>query len=324
MRDIRLAPAILIALIALGYATTSFSVQGAVYQTPQFKVVRASWGTSDSEIQSAPGDKNIPLLVIAQNMSNSTITGLSGTLFLQPPFSNISGGRLARAFYEGSVPPGSTFLLRFPLNIDPDASPGEYRLSMRIEYLMLVSGVGKTLYVAMEGIVDIPVLVTGMRYLMIYSLSTLPSEIQPAGNFTISGSIVNTASSSFYNTNVSVSSPALVRSPFLFMGQVDPNIPRPFSFSLQAKRDLQSGEYPIKITVTYRDSLGVIHVNSATVTISVQQRAIQTRPVITQAERGPLETAIEIIWRLIRFFLGLFALPSIGRAWEGFQALASG
>jgi len=308
---IRIAPILLAALILLNSPVPAqVLAQGASYpslQQPQFRVVKASWGTSDSEIQAAPGDMNIPLTVAMQNIGNSTVTGLSGTLILQRPFANVSGGRSARAFYDGSVSPGSTYSLKFILNIDAGATPGEYALDMRIDYLMIVSGVGKTLYVAMETEVEVPVLVTRTRYLVIYSINVIPSEVPPAGNFTISGSMVNAASSSFYNTNVSISSPALVREPFIFIGQIDPNIPRPFSFLLQVRRGIQ-GEFPIAILATYRDSLGVTHISSATATIRVQQREIPARPATASGGRGLPEIMAEIAWRIIRFFFGLSAL----------------
>lgn len=313
MIHIRIAPILLAALICLSLAP-KVSAQGTYIsiQPPQFRVVRAYWGTSDSEILAAPGDMKIPLTVVMQNIGNSTVTGLSGTLVLQQPFANISGGMLSRAFYDGSVSPGSTFTLKFILNIDADATPGEYLLNMTVDYLMIVSGVGKTLYIVMKTGVEVPVLVTRVRYLVIYSVNVFPSEVAPAGNFTISGSIVNTASSSFYNTNVSISSPALVREPFIFIGQIDPNIPRPFSFPLQVRRGLQGSEFQIRILATYRDSLGVTHLSSATATIRVQQREIPTRPVTAPQARGLSEIMAEILWRIIRFFFGLSALVALG------------
>jgi len=277
-------------------------------QPSGFKVVNASWGNVGAEIDAAPGDVNIPLTVTVQNIGNSTVTGVSMKLVLQQPFTNMSGGRIANAFYEESISPGLTGTSRFVLSIDPNAIPGEYILRMVIDYLMVVTGVGKTLYIAMETEVQVPVLVTKTRYVVIYSVGVFPGEVTPAGNFTVSGTVVNAASASLYNTNVSVSSPAVVRGASIFIGQIDPNIPRPFSFPLQIRRELPNGSFPIKILVTYQDlSLGVTHVNSAATVIRVQQREVPTRPT-EPPKRSLAEMIVDILSRILRFFFGFSAL----------------
>jgi hypothetical protein len=309
MIKVRVDAFLMAALLIISLSFSVFSEVSA--QAPyfplkpvRFKVVKAVWGDVDDEINAAPGDVNIPLLVTIQNIGNSTTTGLSMKLILQQPFTNMSGGKYAYAHYEGSISPGMTGTSRFILNIAPDATPGEYTLKMVISYLMVVTGVGKTLYMAMETEVDVPVLIMGTRYLVIYSVGVSPREVQPAGNFTVSGTLVNTGSKSLYNVNVSISSPALIRGSSMFIGQVDPNIPRPFSFLLQVRRGLPNGTFPLRIHVTYQDlSLGVTHMNSITTAVRVQQRQIALKPV-KPAERSPVEMIVEIILRLLQFFFG--------------------
>ncbi|MBO3754866.1 MAG: hypothetical protein FGF53_08355 [Candidatus Brockarchaeota archaeon] len=279
-------------------------------QPVKFKVVKAIWGEVDGEINAAPGDVNIPLIVTIQNIGNSTATGLSMKLLLQEPFKNMSGGRYAYAHYEGSISPGMTGASRFVLNINANATPGEYVLKMLIDYLLVVTGVGKTLYIAMGTEVDVPVLVTGTRYIAIYSIRVFPGEVQPAGNFTVSGTLVNTGPQSFYNVNVSISSPVLIRGTSTFIGQVDTNIPRPFSFLLQVRGGLPNGTFPVRILVTYQDlTLGVTHMSSAVTTVTVQQRGAPLKPPEFVERRGPVEMILEVLWRLFQFFFG-FSAPT--------------
>lgn len=276
-------------------------------QPSKFRVVKAFWGNVNTEIEAAPGDKNIPLLVIIQNVGNSTVIGLNMKLILSYPFTNVSGGRIATAFYEGTIQPGLTGTGQFILNIDANATSGEYILPMMIEYFIIVTGVGKTLYIVNTSEVNVPIFISGTRYIRIYSIIVFPRVISSGGNLTLSGTIVNTASTSLYNANISVSSPVLTRSASIFIGQLDSNIPRPFSFSLQVKRGIQNGTFPIIIRVTSQDlTLGVIHTNSITTVIHVQTVEILQKPIEqTKRERN---IVIEIILRLLQVFFGFPAL----------------
>jgi hypothetical protein len=174
---------------------------------------------------------------------------------------------------------------------------------MRVDYLTVASGVGSTLYIAREAEVEVPLLVAGTYYVTIYSVNILPKQVEPAGNITVSGNIVNTATSkTFYNTNVSISSSAFVKSAFIFIGQIDPNIPRPFSATFQIQRNLLNGTYPVKILATYQDTSNIIHVSSSVGSINVQQS--HTPPTMRPETRGPIEILVDFIRRIFQFFFG--------------------
>ena len=305
---------LLLALIASGSLLFLFegsakvSAQGPPYfpvQASWFRVVNVIWGSSTNQINAAPGDTNIPLIVTLQNIGNSTITGITETLILQQPFTNASGGQLANSFYQnGSMSPGSTGASQFILNIDRNAVPGEYVLRMRIDYLVIVSGVGQTLYIAQEAEVSVPVLVSNTPYVVIYSVNVYPLTVPPGGNLTISGSVVDTTiATSFYNTNVSISSPVFVQGTYVFIGQIDSNIPRPFSAAFQVKRGNLNGTFPIRIVVTYLDTLNVLHVSSTVLTLQVIQQTTPTIPV-GQFQRSPVQILIDFLVRIFEFFFG--------------------
>jgi len=271
-----------------------------------FRVVDTWWGSSNlnSSIYAAPGDMNIPLFVTVQNIGNRTATGLSETLILQEPFTNVSGGRTVSAFYSQEVSPGLTATTRFILNIARNASLGVHNLKMEIKYLQIVSGVGATLYLNQQMNVDLPVLVTGTSYATIYSVNLYPSETTPGGNVTISGTIVDTATTLLSNTNVSFSSPAFSRGAFIFVGEADPNVPRPFSITVQLQRTIAEGTYPVEVSATYLDSLGVTHVTSFKTTLRVIQPS--PSPALTRPERSPTQVVLDMLWGIFRFFFGSF------------------
>jgi hypothetical protein len=143
---------------------------------------------------------------------------------------------------------------------------------------------------------------------MVYDIVVDPEQVQPAGNITISGTVVNMATaSSFYNTNISITSPVFLRGAYVFIGQIDPNIPRPFSTTLGIQRSPLNGTFQAEIRVTYQDTLSVIHVSSAAARFLVQQTT--SRPstgsfIPTTAQRSPVQILLDFLWRIFQFFFG--------------------
>lgn len=270
------------------------------------KVVGTWWGSSNANVSiyASPGDRNIPLYVTAQNIGNRTVTGLSETLILQEPFTNASGGGTVMAFYGQDILPGLTATTHFVLNIDRNASIGTYTLKMEANYLQVVSGVGATLYLKQPVNMDLPVLITGTTYSKIYSVTVYPSQTTPGGNVTISGTIVDLATALLANTNISFSSPVLSRGIFIYVGEADPNVPRPFSVAFQVKRTVAAGTYPVEISATYLDSLGVIHTDSAKINLEVTQ-PVET-PAPTRTARSPIQVILSDLMQIFRFFFGSF------------------
>lgn len=267
-----------------------------------FKVIKASWIDANETFYASRGDTNIPLYVGIQNIGNRTVTGLSETLFLQYPFTNVSGGNTVNTYYGNNVDQGLTAVTKFILNIDRDAEIGMHTLTMRISYLQIVSGTGTTLYLEQQTEVEVPVLITDTSYLAIYSVSVYPMEVSPGGNITISGNVVNTAASTMSNLNISISSSTFLKEPFVFIGQSDPNIPRPFSFTVQVRRDLQNVTIPILISATFSDSYDVNHFTSTSISSQVAQQ--EAAPARTPTPREPVTVIIDSLREIVRFFFG--------------------
>jgi len=117
---------------------------------------------------------------------------------------------------------------------------------------------------------------------------------------------VDTATSLLSNTNISFSSPAFTRGAFLYIGEADPNVPRPFSTTLQVKRGMAVGSYPIEISASYLDSLDINHVDSATVPLQVIEPT-PTTAAPRNVETRPIQMIINTLWGIFRFFFGSFS-----------------
>jgi hypothetical protein len=300
---------ITILLIMSFLATPSLMSVTKCQTSSPFTVVKVSWGDSQYEIDAAPGDKNIPLRITFQNIGNSTVSGLNQMLILNYPFSNVTGGKISRSYYEGSMPPGGSATVQFLLNIDEQAASGEYVLKMIINYLEIASGVSKTLYFLKSSEVNVPVLVSGIRYMVIYSVLVYPPRVSPGGKVTVSGNVLNTGSLSALNTNVTITSPILKKSSFAFIGQVDPNIPRPFSIQLQIPAQQRRGRLPITITVTYVDTLRIKHVSFAEATILVEEESAP--PPVVERPKTFQEIIVDILRRIWEVLFGSLSLTDI-------------
>jgi hypothetical protein len=98
--------------------------------------------------------------------------------------------------------------------------------------------------------------VTGYINLVVYGIQVTPSQISQGGNTTISGNVLNTGNLAAYNANVTVQSDQLspTQPTSVFLGEVDPNIPRPFSVLIVFKQDVQPGNYTVTVRVSATDN----------------------------------------------------------------------
>ncbi len=138
-------------------------------QSVNVKVVRVYWG-EDSPVQARPGDLNIPLTVIVENLDTVTINYLEAKLKLAgTPFSNPVHKSEA---YSGasSILPGGMASLVFHLNIDEEAELKTYTVPLELTVFTskYASGVSVEL--------NVPIPLYGEVQI---SASLSPAEIQP-------------------------------------------------------------------------------------------------------------------------------------------------
>ena len=98
--------------------------------------------------------------------------------------------------------------------------------------------------------------VTGWITLVVYGIQTNSPQVSPGGNTTVSGNVLNAGNLAVYNANATVESDVLVQTAAssVFLGEVDPNIPRPFSLLLLFKPNVANGNYSITVRVFATDN----------------------------------------------------------------------
>ena len=148
--------------------------------------------------------------------------------------------------------------------------------------------------------------VTGYINMVVYGIQLTPSQISPGGNTTISGNVLNNGNLAAYNANVTVLSDQLSpsQSASVFLGEVDPNIPRPFSVLIVFNQNVQPGNYTVtvKVSATDNNRPSIPIVGQATTVVQV------TRPTQTigrgQARGGIVEVILAFLRSLFNSFFG--------------------
>jgi hypothetical protein len=148
--------------------------------------------------------------------------------------------------------------------------------------------------------------VYGWISMLIYSVQMTPSSVAPGGNATISGNVLNTGNLAAYNANVTVQSESVApgSSSGAFIGEIDPNIPRPFSLLVAFKPNLANGNYSLTVKVTAVDtSRPGVPITSQKV-IRLQVKKPTQQPVIQRQPTGLVDIIYQILRDLYNVFIG--------------------
>ena len=147
--------------------------------------------------------------------------------------------------------------------------------------------------------------VYGYINLVVYAVQLTPSTTTPGGNTTISGNVLNTGNLAGYNANVTVKSDILVpsSSSSAFIGEVDPNIPRPFSLVAFFKPNLSVGNYSITVVVSAIDQSRPSHPIIGQQATQIQIRKPTQQPTF---ERQPSTGLIDLIYQILRNLFNAF------------------
>ncbi len=141
-------------------------------------------------------------------------------------------------------------------------------------------------------------------HLVMYGVQLTPSISTPGGNTTVSGNLLNIGNLASYNANVTVQSDAIVpsSSSSVFLGEIDPNIPRPFSVLVVFKSNLAPGNYSLDVLATAIDNGKPASPYTAEASATVNVRM----PTQQQFQRGQGGGIIGILLAIYRYLVGVF------------------
>ncbi len=158
--------------------------------------------------------------------------------------------------------------------------------------------------------------VFGWINLIVYGVILTPALTTPGGNVTISGNILNGGNLAAFNTNVTVESAALApnSASSAYIGEVDPNIPRPFSVFVSFKPILREGNYTLLLKVSAIDTNRPSSPFTAGQTAQVTIQKPSVEPVNRrQSQSGIISILLEILRSLYETFFGSpSSTPSFG------------
>lgn len=200
---------------------------------------------------------------------------------------------------------GQSVTLTFPVYAPSSAAGNSYQGTVTGTYKQLgdVSYTQETHLLAVS--------VTGYINLVVYGITLSPSEITQGGNTTVSGQVLNNGNLASYEANVTVESNAIVPGPqnSVFVGEVDPNIPRPFSVLIIFQPNMGPGNYTISVSVSASDEnrpTGAI-VGASTAQVEV----IKQSPTVVGRGQGGF-SVIELILSFLRSLFNTFFGSSTG------------
>jgi uncharacterized membrane protein len=152
---------------------------------------------------------------------------------------------------------------------------------------------------------DVSFSVQGWIKLVLYGVQLTPSITTPGGNATISGNLLNSGNLAAYNANVTVESDVLVPSTIssAYLGEIDPNIPRPFSLLVVFKGNVAEGNYSITVTASAIDSNRPASPYRVQATSNIQLRRAAVSP--TQ-RRGTNGGVVGILLQVLRYLMDVF------------------
>ena len=189
---------------------------------------------------------------------------------------------------------GQTLTLTFPVYAPSSAAGSSYQGTVTATYKQLgdVSYTQETHLLAVS--------VTGYINLVVYGILLSPSEISQGGNTTVSGNILNNGNLASYEANVTVESNNIIPGPqnSVFVGEVDPNIPRPFSVLVVFKPNVTPGNYTISVSVSASDENRPTSAIIGTATAQVQ--------VIKQSSTVVRPQGLGVIGLILAFLRSLF------------------
>jgi hypothetical protein len=200
-----------------------------------------------------------------------------------------------------SVVLGQSVTINFQTYAPTSAIGSSYQATLTILYKQL----GDVSYTSEEHSISFSV--KGWISLVVYGVLVTPTSTTPGGNTTVSGSVLNKGNIAAYNANVTVESDILAegRTASVYLGEIDSNIPRPFSVLVIFRSNLEPGNYTLNVKITAIDNADPASPYVAQEKAQIQvRRASTTQTTTRQTQTGPLAILIEIFRYLYDLFFG--------------------
>lgn len=195
---------------------------------------------------------------------------------------------------------GQSVTVEFQVYAPTAAIGSSYQGSVTVTYKQL----GDVSYT--QEVHNVSFSVQGWINLVLYGVQLTPSTSNPGGNTTISGNVLNSGNLAAYNANVSVASDAVVNSGLssAFLGEIDPNIPRPFSLLVVFKSNVPEGNYTLTVKVTAVDNGRLAFPYGAQATPVIQMKRASAVPF--QRRSGGPGGVIGILLEILRYIEAVF------------------
>ena len=194
-----------------------------------------------------------------------------------------------------SIPYGQSVTVSFQVYAPSSSAGTSYSGTLTVSYKQLgdVSYTTETHTLAFA--------VTGYINLVVYGVLLSPGIVTQGGNTTVSGNVLNNGNLASYNANVTVESPAIVPGSqnSVFLGEVDPTIPRPFSVLIVFEPGLAPGNYTVTIKVSATD-----YNRPGSPIVGQGNAVVQVVKQTAQPTRG--QTSFSVIGLIVAFFRSLF------------------
>jgi hypothetical protein len=142
--------------------------------------------------------------------------------------------------------------------------------------------------------------------LIMYGVQVTPSITTPGGNATISGNLLNTGNLAAYEANVTVLSDIVLPSSLssTFIGEIDPNIPRPFSMLVVFGSNTPVGNYSLVVRASAIDNgrPGSPYVAQGSANIQLSKSTVNPN----QRRGGGPTGIVGVLFEILRYLEGAF------------------
>ena len=220
-------------------------------------VTNAYWGSSPQETVH-PGDINVQLSIVLQNVGDDVARGVTATLELNFPLiytyyiddTEHPGTSISKTV--GDIQAGLTSTLSFTLSIDAEAKEGIYQYNIQVSYKSAreLQQINKTITV------DVPIWWGDLR---VQSVTTVPTKIYPGSKQAVVMVVIaNSGRGTASNLQLRLDlKPPFVASSSdsdrLFLGNLPPGQTYPAEFKVDIQDDAPPAQYSVNL-VEERDT----------------------------------------------------------------------